>query len=63
MVEYPQVLRNVHVRVKERLPDADLVWAAVARLEKRLGEDGRIDRCNAGGYPAIRVDLRREPTW
>jgi CubicO group peptidase (beta-lactamase class C family) len=23
--------------------------------------DGRIDRCNAGGYPFIRVDLLREP--
>jgi D-alanyl-D-alanine carboxypeptidase len=27
------------------------------------GPDGRIDRCNAGGYPAMRVDLRRPPTW
>lgn len=25
-------------------------------------DDGRIDRCNAGGYPLIRVDLLREPT-
>jgi CubicO group peptidase (beta-lactamase class C family) len=25
------------------------------------GADGRIDRCNAGGYPFIRVDLLREP--
>ncbi len=24
---------------------------------------GRIDRCNVGGYPVIRVDLLREPTW
>ena len=27
------------------------------------GPDGRIDRCNAGGYPAVRVDLLRAPTW
>jgi D-alanyl-D-alanine carboxypeptidase len=27
------------------------------------GPDGRIDRCNAGGYPAMRVDLLRAPTW
>ena len=27
------------------------------------GADGRIDRCNAGGYPAMRVDLVRPPTW
>ena len=25
------------------------------------GPDGRIDRCNAAGYPLIRVDLLREP--
>ena len=27
------------------------------------GDDGRIDRCNAGGYPAMRVDMLRPPTW
>jgi D-alanyl-D-alanine carboxypeptidase len=27
------------------------------------GGDGRIDRCNAAGYPAMRVDLLRPPTW
>ena len=27
------------------------------------GPDGRIDRCNGGGYPAMRVDLVRPPTW
>ena len=27
------------------------------------GPDGRIDRCNFGGYPAMRVDLLRPPTW
>lgn len=27
------------------------------------GPDGRIDRCNAAGYPAMRVDLLRPPTW
>lgn len=27
------------------------------------GTDGRIDRCNAAGYPAMRVDLLRPPTW
>jgi D-alanyl-D-alanine carboxypeptidase len=26
-------------------------------------EDGRIDRCNLAGYPAMRVDLLRPPTW
>jgi D-alanyl-D-alanine carboxypeptidase len=27
------------------------------------GADGRIDRCNAHGYPAMRVGLLRPPTW
>jgi CubicO group peptidase (beta-lactamase class C family) len=27
------------------------------------GADGRIDRCNAAGYPAMRVDLLAPPTW
>jgi hypothetical protein len=27
------------------------------------GPDGRIDRCNTGGFPAMRVDLLRPPTW
>jgi Beta-lactamase class C and other penicillin binding proteins len=27
------------------------------------GSDGRIDRCNAGGYPAMRMGLLRPPTW
>ncbi len=26
-------------------------------------DGGRIDRCNVGGYPVIRVDLLREPVW
>jgi phosphoglucosamine mutase len=55
MSEYPQVLRNVHVRVKERLDDADAVWSAVARLEKRLGEDGRILVRASGTEQLIRV--------
>jgi phosphoglucosamine mutase len=55
MVEFPQVLRNVHVRVKERLDDADAVWAAVARLEKRLGEDGRILVRASGTEQLVRV--------
>jgi CubicO group peptidase (beta-lactamase class C family) len=27
------------------------------------GDDGRVDRANLAGYPTIRVDLVREPTW
>jgi hypothetical protein len=28
-----------------------------------LGADGRADRANLAGYPMVRVDLVREPTW
>ncbi len=55
MIAYPQVLRNVGVRVKERLPDADAVWAAVEKLEKRLGDDGRILVRASGTEPVVRV--------
>ena len=34
MTEYPQVLRNVRVRVKERLADAAPLWAAVEAMEQ-----------------------------
>lgn len=55
MVEYPQVLRNVHVRVKERLADADAIWETVARMEKRLGDQGRILVRASGTEPLVRV--------
>jgi phosphoglucosamine mutase len=55
MVEYPQVLRNVHVRVKERLADADALWSAVAAMEKRLGDGGRVLIRASGTEPLVRV--------
>ncbi len=55
MEDFPQVLRNVHVRVKDRLPDADRVWSAVERMEKRLGEDGRVLVRASGTEPVVRV--------
>ncbi|MEX1209193.1 MAG: phosphoglucosamine mutase [Acidimicrobiia bacterium] len=55
MVEYPQVLRNVHVRVKERLADADSLWATVAAMEKRLGDQGRVLIRASGTEPLVRV--------
>lgn len=55
MVEYPQVLRNVHVRVKERLPEADSVWEAVRRMEKRLGDEGRVLVRASGTESLVRV--------
>ncbi len=55
MVEYPQVLRNIHVRVKERLPDADPVWDAVRLMEKRLGNEGRVLVRASGTEQLVRV--------
>lgn len=62
MTEFPQVLRNVRVRVKERLGDAEAVWEAVRRLEKRLGDNGRVLVRASGTEPLVRVMVEaREP--
>lgn len=55
MTEFPQVLRNVRVRVKERLPDAASLWAAVAAMGKRLGDQGRVLVRASGTEPLVRV--------
>jgi phosphoglucosamine mutase len=55
MQDLPQVLRNVTVRVRERLPDAAEVWAAVDRAEKQLGDEGRVLVRASGTEPLVRV--------
>jgi phosphoglucosamine mutase len=55
MVEYPQVLRNVRVRVKDRLAEADAIWRVVAQMEKRLGDQGRVLVRASGTEPLVRV--------
>ena len=55
MKDLPQVLRNVTVRVKDRLPDAADVWAAVEKAEKRLGGEGRVLVRASGTEPLVRV--------
>jgi phosphoglucosamine mutase len=55
MKDFPQVLRNVSVRVKERLPDASEIWAAVRTAEKRLGDEGRVLVRASGTEPLVRV--------
>jgi len=55
MTEFPQVLRNVRVRVKERLPGAAPLWAAVAQMGKRLGDEGRVLVRASGTEPLVRV--------
>jgi phosphoglucosamine mutase len=52
---YPQLLENVRVKSKpEAKADPD-VMAAVGRVEKALGEDGRILIRESGTEPVIRV--------
>ncbi|WKZ82193.1 MAG: phosphoglucosamine mutase [Acidimicrobiia bacterium] len=55
MTAFPQVLRNVRVRVKERLGDAEAIWEAVRRVEKRLGDEGRVLVRSSGTEPLVRV--------
>jgi phosphoglucosamine mutase len=55
MTEFPQVLRNVRVRVKERLAEATPLWEAVAVMEKRLGDKGRVLVRASGTEPLVRV--------
>lgn len=55
ITEYPQVLRNVHVADKEKLPEADLLWEAVSEAEDRLHGDGRILVRASGTEPLVRV--------
>lgn len=52
---YPQLLVNVRVKSKaEAKEDADVI-AAVEKVEKALGEDGRILLRESGTEPVIRV--------
>ncbi len=55
IAEFPQVLRNVPVRALERLPDATSLWTAVAVMEKRLGDTGRVLVRASGTEPLVRV--------
>ena len=55
MSRLPQVLVNVGSVDKERLDDADEVWAAVRGEEERLADDGRVLVRPSGTEPVIRV--------
>ncbi len=52
---YPQVLKNIRVKSKpEARQDADVI-AAMEKVEKELGSDGRILVRESGTEPVIRV--------
>ena len=55
MVEYPQVLRNVHVADGATLADSVRVWEAVSEVEQRLGDEGRVLVRASGTEPLIRI--------
>ena len=52
---YPQVLKNVRVKSKPEAQNDPDVQAAVAKVAKELGQDGRILVRESGTEPLIRV--------
>ncbi len=52
---YPQILRNVRVREKRAFEDLPLVAEAAARVERNLGEDGRLVLRYSGTEPLARI--------
>jgi len=55
ITEFPQILRNVRVADASGLAGADLLWAAVADVERELGDDGRVLVRASGTEPVVRV--------
>ena len=55
VVMYPQLLKNVVVADKDETLACDEVKKAVADMEARLGEDGRILLRKSGTEPVLRV--------
>ena len=53
--KYPQVLRNVRVKDKEGAEGNAAVAEAVRKVEKELGDSGRILLRASGTEPLIRV--------
>ena len=55
MTKYPQALKNVEVREKPPLADLPGMQSAVSRIEKQLGEDGRVLVRYSGTENKLRV--------
>lgn len=55
MRTFPQVLENVRVAEKEKLPASERVKEAVAKAERLLGAEGRIFVRPSGTEPLVRV--------
>lgn len=52
---YPQVLKNVRVKNKQKAQDDELVLQEVKKVEEALGNDGRILLRQSGTEPVVRV--------
>jgi phosphoglucosamine mutase len=57
LTTYPQILLNVRVRAKRDLNDVPPVAAAVADVERRLGDSGRLLVRYSGTEPLLRIML------
>ena len=57
---YPQVLKNIRVTDKRMAQDDPDVRAAVAEIEARLGDSGRILVRESGTEPVVRVMVEAE---
>ena len=55
VIVYPQVLKNVRVKSKPDAQNDPDVQAAVEKVAKELGSDGRILVRESGTEPVIRV--------
>ena len=55
MTRFPQVLVNVPVSDRERLENAEEMWAAVRSAQDELGERGRVLVRASGTEPLVRV--------
>lgn len=60
MKVYPQVLKNVRVKDKEKARFAQEVRSAVSQVEKALGDTGRILVRESGTEPVVRVMVEAE---
>ncbi|HTW07221.1 MAG TPA: phosphoglucosamine mutase [Acidimicrobiales bacterium] len=52
---FPQVLRNVAVIRRDALDQAEPVWQEVAKVQRDLGEQGRVLLRPSGTEPVVRV--------